>query len=704
LDKTRPTLHVIVCAILCITCACAKDAKDAEVNKNQPTKNQPTKNQPTSSSAGALPVFNRDPLRANPYAQLPLGAVKPEGWLKDQLQRMADGMTGKLDQLYVQVVGPRNGWLGGVGDGWERGPYWIDGLLPLAYLLEDEKLLAKVRPWVEWTLTHQREDGYIGPAPFDTEPAKEFGLQRGRRRDWWPKMVMLKVLMQHYSATGDRRVIECLTNYFHFQQQELPKTPLGHWSFWANRRGGDNLMAIYWLYNITGDKFLLELGDLVYQQTFPFTPIFLEREKIRRTVSDSPGQNDSFHCVNLAQGIKTPIIRYQADSDPKHLQAVDIAFEDLEKLYGQPHGLFGADEETHGPELTRGSELCTAVELMFSLEKMLEITGNLAFADRLEMVAFNSLPAQISDDFMLRQYFQQANQVMCTLDERDFFDNSGDGLVFGLLSGYPCCTCNMHQAWPKFTQHLWMASADKGLAALVYAPSRVQATVADGRTVTITEKTNYPFEESITFTIKTATAVQFPLHLRVPQWCRAPSLTINGNKVEVAAKDNLVVLNRSWQDGDTVSLQLPAQLRVKRWHRNTASIYRGPLLYAMPIKGEWSKRKMCRWSKKEDIREVRPTEPWNYALAEEDLGKLEERFRVVRTPLETAYPWTAENAPIRLETRGVKLPQWGLENGNMAATPPKSPSPFPENVESKPITLIPYGCTTLRISGFPTVQ
>ena len=78
----------------------------------------------------ALPaqVFNRAPLEPTEYAALPLGAIRPEGWLRDQLQRQVDGLTGHLDEVYPQVVGDDNAWLGGDGDAWERGPYWIDGL------------------------------------------------------------------------------------------------------------------------------------------------------------------------------------------------------------------------------------------------------------------------------------------------------------------------------------------------------------------------------------------------------------------------------------------------------------------------------------------------------------------------------------------------------------------------------------------------
>ncbi|MGI9456591.1 MAG: beta-L-arabinofuranosidase domain-containing protein, partial [Aeoliella sp.] len=279
----------------------------------------------TELSSNVAVVWNRQPLAEKPYTELPLGAIEPQGWLKNQLERLARGMSGRLDQLYPEVVGARNGWLGGDGDGWERGPYWIDGLLPLAHLLEDEQLLAKAERWVEWTLTNQREDGYLGPIPFEQPPEQEPGIQRDKRRDWWPKMVMLKVLQQHYMATGDQRVIDALTRYFRFQLRELPKTPLGNWTFWGNRRGADNLMVVYWLYNITGEPFLLELGELIHAQTHPYTEIFLKRGDIglhgpfnekQWTAKDATAY--PFHCVNLAQGMKAPVIYSQRDANPKY--------------------------------------------------------------------------------------------------------------------------------------------------------------------------------------------------------------------------------------------------------------------------------------------------------------------------------------------------------------------------------------------------
>ena len=143
------------------------------------------------------------------YEELPLGSISPEGWLRERLILQRDNISKDLDKTYPQVMGPSNGWLGGDGDQWERGPYWIDGLLPMAYVLDDEQLRAKVKPWVEWALASQTDDGNFGPRT-DYERVK--GIQRINSLDWWPRMVVLKVLQQHYNATGDERVLPFMTS------------------------------------------------------------------------------------------------------------------------------------------------------------------------------------------------------------------------------------------------------------------------------------------------------------------------------------------------------------------------------------------------------------------------------------------------------------------------------------------------------------
>jgi hypothetical protein len=641
---------------------------------------------------------NRAPLRQNPYMELPLGAIRPQGWLREMLVRQKDGATGNLDKLYPLVMNGRNGWLGGDGDQWERGPYWIDGLLPLAYILNDEVLIAKVKPWVEWSIKSQRPDGYFGPSK---DYGHEAGLQRDNSMDWWPKMVMLKILKQYYSATNDKRVIKLMTNYFRYQLKELPKKPMDHWTFWARYRAGDNLMVVYWLYNITGDKFLLDLGDLIHSQTFDYTNAFLKTDLLSRA--------GSIHGVNLAQGMKEPVIYYQQHPEQKYLDATHKGYSDLKKYNGVANGLYGGDEALHGNNPTQGAELCSAVEMMFTLESTLEITGDVSYADQLEKIAFNALPSQVDEDFVNRQYFQQANQVMISRHTRNFDTNhSGTDLCYGLLSGYPCCTSNMHQGWPKFTQNLWYATADKGLAALVYSPSEVSAYVADGVEVNIKEETNYPFEELVRFTVSTGKAgpVSFPFHLRIPQWCKSATIKVNGVVLQQAEGNQIIKINREWKSGDKVELSLPMHIFKQTWYENSMSVERGPITYALKIGEEVKLVK----NEKDPIdygnsyKEVMPTTPWNYALPDGADTKMEDRFKVEKTGILTNYPWTSANAPIRLVTKGRRVPSWQLYN-EMSGPIPYSLIYERETVDKpEDIILIPYGCTRLRISQFPVAS
>ncbi|MBI5691494.1 MAG: glycoside hydrolase family 127 protein [Verrucomicrobia bacterium] len=672
------------------------------------------------AAAEPAPRFNRAPLTPKPYAELPLGAIAPKGWLEAELRRMAAGMTGQLDLWYPEVCGPRNAWLGGDGDTWERGPYWIDGLYPLARLLRDDALVAKAMRWIDWTLAHQRDDGYFGPRLVEegarTRPPPA-GAQVHKPDDWWPRMVMLKILQQHYDATRDPRVVEALRRYFRYQLAMLPSAPLkappngqgGSW--WAEQRGADNLHVVLWLYNLTGETWLLDLAQIVHRQTLPFTEIFLAGDvlKLWREHGQPPGfSHPAFHCVNLAQGMKAPLIRYQQDGDPRHLAAVKKGLLDLEILHGQPHGLYGADEGMHGRGLDRGSELCTAVEFMFSLEKMLEITGDPDLADRLEKIAFNPLPTQCTDDHRYRQYFQQANQVAITAGERAFYNEGGERLVYGLLTGYPCCTCNYHQGWPKFVQHLWFATADRGLAALAYGPSAVTTRVADDREVTITEETRYPFEETIRLRISTRAPVSFPLHLRIPGWCREAAILVNGEMERSASGGRIEKLARTWRDGDTVELRLPMRVRTSRWFENSAAIERGPLVYALRLAETWTD--VPRPAPAEasgpvhrGYREVRTTEPWNFALLQSALQRPDEGFRVVTTGATAANPWSLEGAPLELHTQGVRLPDWTLHQ-HSAGPVPHSPVYVPDVSTRTALRLVPYGCTTLRIAAFPWID
>ena len=636
---------------------------------------------------------NREPLRPNPYLELPIGAIQPRGWLKAELEAMARGMTGHLDSLYGQVLGKRNGWLGGNGDVWERGPYWLDGLVPLAYILHDQRLIAKVQPWIRWSLDHQRPDGYFGPVPAAGKLPHEPGLQRNNAQDWWPKMVMLKVLQQYYEATGDKRVITLMTRYFHYQLRQLPKTPLGQWSWWATQRGGDNLLEVYWLYDITGDTSLLRLGDLLYAQTFSWTDAFLHTQGI--------SDRFAFHGVNLAQGLKEPVIYYQRHPENKYPDAVFRAIRDIRRYLGQPEGMYGADEMTHGNNPTQGSEFCSAVEMMFSLENIIRITGDVHSMDLLERITFNALPTQAEQNFSGRQYFQQANQVMISRHPRNFNTHyDGTALCYGLLTGYPCCTVNMSQGWPKYVQHLWFATADRGLAALVYGSSVVHARVGDGARVSFSEVSDYPFSSRIRFVYHGPSRTWFPLGLRIPAWCDTGIILVDHKIWGRFAGAQVVKVNRSWSDSDTLVLDLPMHITLSRWYEDAVAVERGPLVYALKVGEHWKQVRNSDHYGNYD--EVFPTTPWNYGLMEVPKSRWQEDFRVVYRKKAGLHPWSGDNAPLVIRARAKIIPYWKLYN-DMAGPLPCDPTGLGKE-PIREITLIPYGCSVLRISEFPLIR
>lgn len=639
-------------------------------------------------------ITNQAPLIQQPLTQLPIGDIKPTGWLMEMLELQRSGLTGHLDSIYALVCGPNNGWLGGTGDGWERGPYWLDGLVPLAYILDDENLKSKAQKWIEWSIENQEEDGYFGPVPLPEGYEKIEGTQQGNREDWWPKMVMLKVLQQYYMATQDERILELMDRYFQYQFRTLGQYPLDTWTFWANRRGGDNLAVVYWLYNITGKEYLLELAEILFSQTYNWTEVY-SGEEIR---SQNPLPH--LHCVNVAQGLKQPVVYYQQHPEAKYTESVKTGLRSLQQVHGFVNGMYGGDERLHGNDPTQGSELCSAIEMMFSFENILQITGDIFYADYLEKIAYNVLPTQHNDEFTRRQYFQQANQVVMSDESRNFFNDEYSRIVYGVLTGYPCCTSNMHQGWPKFIQNLWYATPDNGLAIMLYGPSEVKAQVSKGEWVRFAEETDYPFRDRIRLIYLEGPEVYFPLHLRIPGWCMDPEIRINGKMLEMENGSGIVVLDRDWKEGDVVEMDFPMEIRISEWDEDSRGIERGPLVYALRIEERWEEKKTAQWPN--SFFEVYPESPWNYGFNSEKLTGAD--FHVVEKNIEIIMPWNLAGAPVELTTSAIRIPDWIIEKNSAGKIPVRNYFPKADSVKFEEIRLIPYGCTALRISQFPVVR
>jgi uncharacterized protein len=647
-------------------------------------------------------------LTPSAYKELPLGAIKPQGWLKDQLQIMADGSTGHLDEIHAKLKND-NGWLGGKGDGWEETPYWLDGAVPLAYLLDDKALKAKVLRYIDWTLDHQRPSGYFGPI---TKDEREKNLQItpencASGEDWWPKMIMLKVLQQYYEATNDQRVIPFMSKYFEYQLASIKNCPVGKWTEWATSRGADNVMMAQWLYSKTGNKSLLELAALIESQSYDWSTWLGNRDWV---IWAAANQTDEHwmrrHAVNIGMALKSPVINYERTGDEKYLKAIKTGWNDLMTLHGLPMGIFSGDEDLHGNDPTQGVELCAIVEAMFSLEKIIAITGDTQYMDALERIAFNALPTQTTDDFNAKQYFQIANQVQVSRGVFDFslpFDREMNN-VFGLRSGYTCCTSNMHQGWTKFATHLWYATDDGGVAALAYSPSTLSLKVGKDQTdVVIKEVTNYPFDEQIVFELSMKRPSAFPLRLRIPAWCKEASINLNGKNIQTAKGGTIAKIDRTWSDKDKIAMVFPMELATSNWAKNSRAVERGPLVFALKLGERWEKGTQ---EKEGDYFSIYPTEDWNYGLLESVVKDPKANLKISVKPMPAKFVWNQRVAPIEITAPARKIPDWKVVNGVAHQPVTDRNGVYKGRVEPEVISvqLIPYGFTKVRIVAFPVVK
>lgn len=667
-----------------------------------------------SASALLLLAFTPLPVQDKPaytfvqpvYLELPLGSIKPKGWLLNQLQIMRNGSTGHLDEVHAKIAND-NGWLGGKGDGWEETPYWLDGAVPLAYLLDDAALKTKVLKYIEWTLKSQRPSGYFGPI---TKQEREQGIQITpgnceAGEDWWPKMVMLKVMQQYYEATRDERVITFMTRYFQYQMKSLEACPIGKWTEWATSRGTDNEMIIQWLYMITHDKALLDLAAKIEAQSFTWSTWLGNRDWVMQAAANQTDEHwMSRHAVNIGMALKSPAINYQRSGDSLYLKQLKTGWNDLMLLHGLPMGIFSGDEDLHGNDPTQGVELCAIVESMYSLEKIISITGDIHYMDALERMTFNALPTQTSDDYNNKQYFQIANQVEVSRGVFDFslpFDR-GMNNVFGLRSGYTCCTANMHQGWTKFTTHLWYATAQGGLAALEYSPNELKTTVK-GENITILEETNYPFEDRINFTFAMKKPVSMPLQVRIPAWCREAVVTLNGKQLRSAKGGQIITLEQTWKNKDVLTLQLPMEVTTSNWAKNSRAVERGPLVYALKLGERWEKGNE---PAEGDYYNIYPTEAWNYGLLQDAIRDPKSKLQVTVRPVATPFIWNQQHAPITITAPARKIPDWKVVNGvaHQPITNRTNVYQGETGKEVETISLIPYGCTKVRIVAFPVVK
>ncbi len=649
-------------------------------------------------------LSNKAPLEPLRFMKLPVGAIKPEGWILKYLELQKDGLTGQLGTISAWLEKKNNAWYSGTGKGdhgWEEVPYWLKGYGDLGYILNDKSMIDETRSWLDKVFQSQHPDGFFGPGEVVYDKQNNIV----KVPDLWPNMIMLWCIQSYYEYSNDARVIPFMTKYFRWENK-VPDSLLLK-TYWENSRGGDNLYSIYWLYDHTGEKWLLDVASKIY----------------RNTANWSQANNlPNWHNVNVAQSFREPATYFMQNKDSSSLKATYNDFYLIRNIYGQvPGGMFGADENARKgyTDPRQAVETCGMVEQMASDEILTGITGDPMWADNCEDVAFNTYPAAVMPDFRGLRYLTAPNMVVSnSKDHAPGIQNEGPFLTMNPFSSR-CCQHNHSQGWPYYEEHLWMATPDNGIAALLYNSSEVTAKVGkgSGNTVSLKQITNYPFDDNIKIEVNTDKAVRFPLYLRVPGWCNNVTVSVNGKAVHINAKaGSYIRLDNNWNMGDVIELTLPMQIVLQQWtkNNNSVSVNYGPLTFSLKIKEYYkqmdskaSAQKDSKWQPSADpskwpAYEIYPASLWNYGLYL-TRQPVSQQFEVIKKPWpKNNFPFTQKDVPIIIKAKGKLIPYWTTDQYGLCSVLPQSPVNV--STDEKEIELIPMGAARLRISAFPVVE
>ena len=592
--------------------------------------------------------------------------IKPAQWLKRQLEIQADGLSGNLDKCWRDIKD--SAWIGGNAEGWEKVPYWLDGFIPLAYLLENDDMITRAKKYIDAIIANQKPDGWICPCADD---------QRAHY-DTWATLLITKVLTVYYQCSNDERipavVYKTLKNYY-----ELLKDKKISLFGWGKYRWFEGFIAIDFLYKFYKENWIIELAKILKRQGIEYNEL---TDLWKRPLNVWKMET---HLVNICMCLKYEAISSEILGE-EYCDYAEKLYGILHEYNGTPTETFTGDECLSGLSPIQGTELCSVTELMYSYELLYAYTGDKKWAERLEKVAFNALPATISDDMWTHQYDQLSNQIACQKFEGKpiFRTNNGESHLFGLEPSYGCCTANFNQGWPKFALSAFMHDEENIINVL---PIPTELTLDD---IHIRLETEYPFENSLKYTVESQR--DFIFTIRIPSF--AEGLTVNGEAVAVADLSFEIKAGERRE----ICIEFRVTPHFEKRPYDLSTVVCGSLVFSVPIK--YSK-KMYEYERDGIERkfpycdyEYIPQSSWNYAYSDTKLT-LEKR-QVSNTP------FSSENPPVVVRAHVNKI-DWGFEDGydTVCAKMPQSRVPISQIEE---ILLYPYGCAKLRMTELPLIQ
>jgi hypothetical protein len=638
-----------------------------------------------------------EPLVKPAFLPLPIGAVEPQGWLRDWAVSARNGISGHLDEWHPVFA---DGWKGHQinapnakpdGTGWplEQSAYWLDGALRLGLVLHDDALIKKIRARLDPVVAG------VNLAAAGTSLMYWKTNYQPQGFDSWAHSQMGRALVALYQGTGDQRVLDALVKVYAAYDGDMSLPPSA-----TDVSGLCNLDAMMETYAFSGERRILDRALKAIA-----APPVVQEFKVWESGTVAPG-----HMVILYENIRLPAIVYPWTGEAHLMQATLGAEKWLDGQHMLPYGVPSGEEYASGIGAFRKTETCDVTAMLLTSSWLYRIRGDNAWGDGMERAFFNAGAAPIARDFQTMSYYQSPNRLRAdSLPAPQPNCPGANGILFHKLAcpQVLCCVGAVNRIIPNYIIHMWMATHDNGLAATLYGPSTVTALAGEGVPVTIQTTTDYPFNETIGLTVDPSNTAAFPLYLRIPAWCANPRITVNDSAVP-ATRDTkgFVKIARTWSKNDRVELHLPMTPQVVRGYetevpsanrkyfgyrsdeyfqpcrRPYASVLLGPLLFSLPVV------------------DVDPNTPaadakWQYAL-DADTTARDAGITVHRRPMPAHWDWSL-NAPVTLD---APLQAFDWQPTDVQSLPEK---PVTGNAATR-IGLVPYGCTKFRISMFPVTQ
>lgn len=496
-------------------------------------------------------------------------------------------------------------WIGGKADhsgaGHERGPYWLNGVVPLSAHLnatgDSNKttlkvdLQAQVQKWIYYILDHQLPSGWLGPDDG-------YG---GKGNTYWNGWNIAAALLQYADnqafegrASVAARCNVAVLRYIKEVHRRMLTVPT---SSWSQNRWQDWAYIAHWMMDQApqGEEQLLwDAAELTQQQSWDWDAYYEQTgvgrtgAYVGKTIPKFPEYNVGGwtmydHGVNNAMGTKSCAVWYRQSQNESDRKAAYQKLSMQDRYHGQPHGMFAGDECFGGRALNRGIELCAVVEQMYSFQHNFKVFGDPFWMDRCERIAFNSLPATIDPLQWRHQYLQQANEINAKygLRQHVWQTDGPDSTGFGVAPNFGCCTANFNQGWPKFASNVFLSSPeDGGLVLAMIAPVTVRVPNDGGDTVAEVI-TDYPFGDIVTIKVSVNGTRAVPLYIRVPDWAIGAEVTINGEAPSSQPiNGTLYKLVCDARASTTVVLSLHPKIRVEKTWGLPAQHLQPPVVYS----------------------------------------------------------------------------------------------------------------------------